>query len=299
MPAAVPPFLTLHQRVEYLGSKGYLFGTTPSDQAVARLNFVNFHYFLGYARNYRMLASKGIVPTEAVLDRVFAIVDADRKLATTVFDGLRALEWRLRAILVNEHCQLFPSTACFLDPSHYRVQNPDAPPLPTLVCKHIDRSREPYLEEQRRDGHQNQDFPIWAVVDTWSFSTLSRVICESVPAVDGDGQERRLWKQVALALGVSASTVTGNLEAISVLRNHIAHHARLWMRPTSPSPRIPKRFPARLRRSVHPKSMYGVFLALAEMLGPDTDGKYLLSKVDAILTSNDQFKHGITQPITP
>lgn len=121
-------------------------------------------------------------------------------------------------------------------------------------------------------------------------------------AVEIGNAEKRLRivrEQVALALGVSASTVTGNLEAISVLRNHIAHHARLWMRPTSPSPRIPKRFPAWLRRSVHPKSMYGVFLALAEMLGPDTEGKHLLTKIDAILTSNDQFQHGITQPITP
>lgn len=295
-----PPFLTLDQRLEYLVRKNYLFDGIPSDDARESLGNLNFHYFLGYARNYRQLGSRSVVRTDGdVLERMLSLVELDRELSIVVFHGLRRLEWRLRALLVQHHCELFPTTACFLDPGHYRVLKPDLPPIELSLLKHIERSREPYLVEHFDAGRSVQDLPIWAVVDTWTFGDLSRLVSETIPLIDPHtGEERRLWKGIAQSLGVSASTIIGNLETMSVLRNLVAHHSRLWMRPMTIMPRIPKYYPAQLRRKLDSGSLYGAFLALAELLGPRGDGQLFLDDVKAILARDPAFKLGITNPVS-
>lgn len=95
-------------------------------------------------------------------------------------------------------------------------------------------------------------------------------------------------------------TAMEKLKAATVLRNLVAHHSRLWMRPCADSPKIPKAFPAALRHKIHPKSQYGVFMAVAEMLGLSgaAEGKQFLGEVDAILNADDAFKHGIMKVAT-
>lgn len=293
------PFLTLDERVAYLGAKHYLFGSVPSEAARQRLDALNFHYFLGYARNYRLLGSRQQVPTDNTLDRILTIVDLDRLLSVEIFHALRKIEWRLRALLVEHHCAMFTPTQCYLDAAHYSVHNPSLPPLPEVLTKHITRSREPYVLEHLDRGLPVASLPVWAVVDTWSLSALSRVICESIPIAGENGLgETRLWKQVAGSVGVSATTIMVKLHAMSVLRNLVAHHSRLWMRPTVSTPKLPKVFPASLRNSIDPKSMYGVLLTLAEFLGPHGEGKAFLDEVDRILDCDPAFRLGLTRPLS-
>lgn len=295
-----PPYLTLDDRLVYLTRKGYLFGSVPCDEDIARLGRVNFHYLLGYARNYRMLAERGVAPKDDVLHRVLAVVDADRDLSVVVFRALRQLEWRLRALLVEHHCSAFPSNGCYLDRAHYLVFDPSLPSMPDLLARQINRSREPFVVEHLGRGEPTADLPVWAVVDTWSLGALSRMICESGPGIAADGTELRLWKSVAGSLGVSVPTVMEKLKAATVLRNLVAHHSRLWMRPSTDSPKIPPVFPRALVQAIHPKSQYGVLLAVAEMLGPrkGEDGHSFLNEVDALLAADASYKHGITQVAT-
>ena len=52
----IPPFLTVEQRVDYLYDRNYFERGSVTDEHTRRLSGLNFHYFLGYARNYRALA---------------------------------------------------------------------------------------------------------------------------------------------------------------------------------------------------------------------------------------------------
>ena len=299
MSTATPPFLTLDQRVEYLVRKGYLFGSVSPPAALERMDKINFHYLLGYARNYRMLASMGLVPQDDVLTRVLGVLDRDGEVSVVVFHALRKLEWRLRALLVEHHCKMFPTSACYLNSDHYRILDPEQPPLEALLAKYIRRSREPFLVEHFESGKDIADLPIWAVVDTWSLSGLSRVICESIPVVSPENQDRWLWKQVAGSLGVSATTIIEKLRSMTVLRNLVAHHGRLWMRPSVTPAKIPRFYPASLRNSIQHRSIYGQLLVLAELLGCTADGQVLLSQIDTILAGDASYKRGLTHPMLP
>lgn len=50
-----PPFLTLDEQVDYLYRKDYFAPNSFLEEDIARLKSMNFHYFLGYARNFREL----------------------------------------------------------------------------------------------------------------------------------------------------------------------------------------------------------------------------------------------------
>lgn len=81
-----PPFLNLNERIEYLYRQEYFEKASISDDDAARIDQLNFHYFLGYARNYRMLVGRGLVgaSTKKISD-VFAIIDQDHTVSEILY----------------------------------------------------------------------------------------------------------------------------------------------------------------------------------------------------------------------
>lgn len=126
---------------------------------MASMGRVNFHYLLGYARNYRMLSDQGAVPADDLLHRLLAIVDADpvlRHLSVVVFRALRQLEWHLRALLDEHHRSVFPSDGSYHDHTHYKVPDTTLPRVPDLLTKHITRSRGPFVVEHLGTGRTSR-----------------------------------------------------------------------------------------------------------------------------------------------
>jgi abortive infection bacteriophage resistance protein len=313
------PYLTLEQRVEYLKSHNYVFTENVSDDVRAYLWRVNFHYFLGYARNFRRLVIDSRVQSDPSLDHVVRIIELDQRVAAHLFSGFQLLEWRLRSLLVEHHCALYPSLRVFLDAEHYVVDNLYGKPTHESVHDQIVRMREPYVlqrfdEYLRAKGTQAipsierapladqkavlATLPIWSVVDGWSFGLLVRVILgarptEAAQAVDSD---RFLWKRIARDCGVANPIFHGQLEALIVLRNQVAHHGRIWMRPTTNSPKAPKVLGAK-SRNCDRKSMYIAFLTLSSMLLGIPGGREFLDQLDDLINEDPTYALGIKAPL--
>ncbi|MDO4631133.1 MAG: hypothetical protein Q4A82_02440 [Corynebacterium sp.] len=113
------PFLTLEERVDYLYRKRYFSRDSLSANDKARLNSMNFHYFLGYARNFRELYFEGKLTGEKSPSRVFRLIDTDAQVSEILYSGIRNAEWLLRHFLVQEYCQKFDPHGSFLDPQNY------------------------------------------------------------------------------------------------------------------------------------------------------------------------------------
>ncbi|MGX6967703.1 Abi family protein [Corynebacterium sp. c7Ub_26] len=102
----VPPHLPNDtQRREYLRNKGYFDETLLSDELVAQLSHLNFHYFLGYARNYAMLHNLGIFKGNRDPQHVFDLISLDQKVATLLFAWIRRAELGLRNRTVDFFCE--------------------------------------------------------------------------------------------------------------------------------------------------------------------------------------------------
>ena len=109
---------------------------------------MNFHSFLGYARNYRNLSKgghlKGAVGTP---DEVFTLVDLDHRVAAHAFSAIRTAELRLRAATVECYCEHHDPHRAFLDPDTYSALS-ERDNGAALVAKIVDgalRYGEPYV----------------------------------------------------------------------------------------------------------------------------------------------------------
>lgn len=309
------PYLTLENRADYLVDRGYMEKGELSADAKAFLGRTNFHYFLGYARNFRKLRREGRVEGNDRIDRVIELVMIDHEVSTRLFGALRTLEWRLRASLVDHHCAMYPSKSYFLDPGHYRVMDSDATPIQLVLLDQIARTREPYVlgtfQAYEAQNHrpwlgspakmQESDrlvamrqLPIWAVVDGWSLGVLERVLTETAPT--GAEQDKWLWKEVASSFGISNQLFQTQLSSLIVLRNLVAHHSRLWMRPTAVTPKAPKLY-AKYSRNVDAKAMYIAWLTLASFLNAGGGDRELLNDLDALIARDSLYELGVKRPL--
>ncbi|MDO5661304.1 MAG: Abi family protein, partial [Brachybacterium sp.] len=274
---SAPPFLTVEERVQYLYDREYFAPGTVDDTHRARLAETNFHYFLGYARNYRALVGRQQVQvTQKHPDDVFRVIDLDARVSALIHEGLRSAEWRLRAAAVERYCAKFASSNSFLQPTQYRATDRTSRDrMIESLLLHIYRHDEPYVDECLREAsllkginkprrYEGQchadclalasDLPLWAVVDSFSLGLLGQFVMNC----DTD-QSSPVWKTVAKDLDISAQVFETQVKSLAYLRNSVAHHARLWMRPTSDSAKKPRMVEKRLR-GVHPKSMHWAFM---------------------------------------
>lgn len=308
-----PPYLSLRQRVAYLDEKGYFPEVSPTDAERARLELVNFHYLLGYARNLKAASRRAKLPAP-VLSDLFHVMDLDHELSAVLYAGIRRMEWSLRAATVASYCDRYSSTRTFVDPACFVALSDEegAEGLVSSVIDNILRYREPYVRrhlESRAAAlgidcptgirgvalEQSRtlvdDLPIWAVVDSFSLGLLSKFIeCCDVAMGDSDA----VYKQVATSFGVSAQVVLTDLKCMVFLRNMVSHQARLWMRPTANSPREPRLYRQRARQA-HRKSMYWALLTLTKYLGDE--GQAFLGEVDRICGESALYQYGIQWPV--
>jgi hypothetical protein len=306
------PYLSLEERAQYLIDRGYAVDGVVTDGTREFLARTNFHYFLGYARNFRKLVAEGAVDGDTSLDRVVRLIRLDHRFSASLFQGIGELEWLLRASLVEAHCSMHPAASCFLDPGHFLAAHIDGRPTHEVVREQILRTREPYILEQfekvingpatpaaisrlseKEKDEVIRELPIWAVVDGWTMGVLARVIMGTVSPA---GSAAVMWKTVAQHFSVSNSIVDGQLTGLVVLRNQVAHHVRLWMRPTTSSAKLPKLFEKR-GRDCDAKSMYVAVLALAAFLRRSGSDGPFLAEVDGLLAEDSLFERGIKRPV--
>lgn len=306
-----PPFLDIDGRVQYLYDRDYFDRGTITEEHRERLSRLNFHYFLGYARNYRMLISRGRVGSGSKQpDQVFSLIERDHEVSELIYSGMRRAEWQLRSLTVKHYCDLFDSRGSFLNGSQYELTSEgSAGALINQIVGQTLRYREPYVEdrvdqaakdlnckrhrEYSTDARQEcirlvQDLELWSIVDGLSLGTLSRFITECDSRQDTPD---RVWKQIAGDLGIANAIFPSNIMSLTVLRNTVSHHGRLWMRPAAQAPKSPKIFAKRLR-GVDSKAMTVAFYNLALFQGAD-GRKDFADRVDALVTADPIYAYGV------
>lgn len=311
----VPPHLPKHtQKLDYLQNKGYFEETTFSDELEDQLSHINFHYFLGYARNYAKLHDLGIFQGTRDPQHVFDLINLDQKVATLLFDWIRCAELGLRNRTVDFFCENGSPTS-YLDESRLTPMSLDCTKQEMVggMLKEIFRYGEDYVissldrkaldlgyDKPKRyspaDHNQclslSQDLAIWSVIDCFSLGQLGKFImaCDA----DIDDHAQRTWRRLADDLGMKAPVFSSGVESLSNTRNLVCHHARLWMRPATHSPKKPKIFEKQLR-GIDPKSQLMAFANVAHFQRSNTLQKQALENIFSLVKSNDMYFYGISQ----
>ena len=257
---------SIEDQKEYLVAKRYFpQGITLSDDDRDMLACSNFHYLLGYFRNYNKYKSEGLLSENPGISDVLDIVRMDVKVSSLLYGYMRQSEQAIRAAWVHVFCT-HRSPNEYLNPDAYICMDRKKP-VDTLIkdmMRHILRYREPYVRERieqwwkscARTSSKNpseslddwkdvealremmqKELPLWSVVDSFSLGLLSRAVVQSyaleTSTESGDAEKLLLYKKTAKYMGVHHKHFGVRLKSLTTLRNRVAHGSRLWMMPTT------------------------------------------------------------------
>lgn len=309
-----PPFLTLDQQIEYLYKKYYFDRGTFDDTDRNRLGSINFHYFLGYARNFRELHFKRKITGPKDPSRVFRLIDIDAQVSGHLYIGIRNAEWLLRHYLVREYCQKYDPRGTYLDHSNYLELGSEYANdyLARGLMSDILEYGEDYVVSQLKESSKKnriavprrcteanwedcrkltRELPLWAVVDSFSLGRLVKLI----QRCDGDSDpQSHLWRDIAKDFEIKPKTFQSGMDSLRSLRNLISHHSRLWSRPTTNTPRKQGIFRSKME-SCHDKSMLPAFYNVASFQGLVVNRRQFATDLEAIINSNEDYYLGVSQ----
>ncbi len=162
----------------------------------------------------------------------------DKKLRQLMLDALERIEIHIRTVIAHEmgyYDELAYQKDSFLNPKQLK-ERPTSGGGTTSNWnewdgrqKHlIAQSKEECILHHKKNG---RDIPFWVVVETWDFGllatyyanlkdTFKNKICTRLEIVDEQGNPNK-------------KILAGWLQELNILRNHCAHHSRIWNRVSS------------------------------------------------------------------
>lgn len=200
-------------------------------------------------------------------NEVMNLYEFDRALRLLLIDAIERVEIAVRAIWVyhlstqyGAHAHLRPSL--FRDKrdqnnkvvwSHTRGKN--------NIANEVKRSNEEFVRHFK-DNYTEALPPLWASSELMSLGSLSKWF-------EGT-KDRSVRQPTASAFGLPEQVLASFLHHLTVVRNHCAHHGRVWNRNMTIAFEQPKSKPQDLSQSLEPKNnkkLYNTLTMLLHLLG--------------------------------
>ena len=229
-------------------------------------------------------------------DDVIARYNFDRILRQILFDAIETIEVALRAKIINHLSQAKDSGLWYLDESLFEKMDYYEDFLLDLKYE-FERSTEPFAKEYIAK-HTNWDSEsmkgdnpdAWMILEVATFGTLSKMyknLKNQLPQRATIANEFGLY---------SAKELSSWLEAISVLRNIVAHHSRLWNRSLAKQPMNIKghrdKWLCTPFTDNQKKKPYGVITAMLYLCNAVYPENIIKTKILSLLDSSKDIPYG-------
>jgi abortive infection bacteriophage resistance protein len=191
--------------------------------------------------------------------KVMEIYSFDRALRLLLIDAIERVEISLRTRWANELSMRYDPFA-HEDAAHFSNVSVWQQGLGELG-KEYTRSRETFAEHYRNQYPNLTTPPLWVACELMTLGHLSRWL-----------QNLRTPKDrqtIADAYRLDEKVLISFIHHLTVVRNHCAHHGRIWNRKLSLKMLIPSKKPAGLSASFHPEQdrrIYNTLTMLAYLL---------------------------------
>ena len=223
------PAYSIADQINLLKQRGMLFRNEAS--APLFLQNISYYRLKGYwwdmQDDYTLHTLKANTYFEDVVDRY----NFDRHLRLILFDAIERIEISLRTKMIYNVAMTYGGL-WYLDASLFQSANIKLPDgtVKTIhqntldeLRKELNRSQEIFIKDHRF-RYPNQDADAWKTLEVASMGTLSKLyknLKHQLP------EKSRIAKEMGLNLHNELSSW---LEAITYVRNIIAHHSRMWSR---------------------------------------------------------------------
>ena len=272
------PALSISDQLTILQQRGLVIA--DATKAEEFLNNVSYFRFAAYLRIFELPDRN--FRQGSTFEKAVAIYLFDRELRKLLFGAIQRIEIALRSRVIHQF-SLAHGPFWFLDASLAIDKLNFAENLATLE-RELKRAKEDFIKEHTVKYGSANFPPAWKMLELISFGCLTKLYQNFA--------DTPVRKRIARSFGVSKPEALESwMIAITVLRNHCAHHARVWNRL---NPKIPQ-MPVRLRNAwinvqgIAPNTPYALFCCIAywvNSIDPDntftSDLKNLLAQYSTV-----------------
>ena len=285
---------SIDEQIRLLRSRGMKF--SDEERAKACLAHISYFRLKYYWTDMRDEETEHDFLETASFDAVIARYNFDRSLRLILFDAIEIIEVALRAKIINHLSQAKDSGLWYLDASLFERQDYYEDFVLDLKYE-FERSTEPFAKEyialhpnwdsESMDG-DNPD--AWMILEVATFGTLSKMyknLKSQLPQRSAIANDFGLY---------SAKELSSWLEAVSVLRNIIAHHSRLWNRSLAKQPSNLKGHRDKWLLSPltdnQKKKPYGIITAMLYLCNAVYPENQIKAKILTLLDSSKNIPYG-------
>ncbi len=212
------PPITVAEQINLLKSRGMLF--KDEAQAAQLLKNVSYYRLKGYWWDVQDKTTH-IFNSNTYFEDIANRYSFDRELRLILFDAIEYIEIALRTKMIY-HLSISYGSLWYLN-EDLMTDNAIHQRLLEDLNKEFDRSQEIFIKDHKY-RYPNDKADVWKMLEVASMGTLSKLyknLQHQLP------EKAIIAKEMGLNLHRELSSW---LEAISYIRNIIAHHSRLWSR---------------------------------------------------------------------
>lgn len=239
-------------------------------QAVNELSNISYFRISNYLRYFEIEGCHHQYKKDSCFEDALYIYYFDKRLRGLLFSAIQSIEVSLRSKVIH-HVALAHGPFWFTDDSLCINKVMFADNL-NGIKREVKRSREDFIQEHF-DKYTSPDVPpVWKTLEVTSFGMLSKLYCNL--------NDNHIKKQIARQFNLPQHQVLESwIKCIVLLRNCIAHHARVWNRRF---PQMPQLTSLKLRGAwvdvsrIRSNKLYGQLCCLAYLqnsIHPENDFK--------------------------
>ena len=220
--------ISIADQISILKSRGLMFDN--EQEAVEYLKIISYFRLASYWKPMESDKLKHIFKPNSKFENVVTLYNFDKELRTLIFSAIQSIEIALRTKIIqivssNYGAFWFTEKSLFTNTTIFSK-------CLLNIEEELKRSKEDFLIEHFAKYDNPPYPPAWKTLEVSSFGTLSKLYCNLA--------DNNLKKQIARELGLPQHLYLESwIKSLSVLRNCIAHHARIWNRKYPWKPQIP------------------------------------------------------------
>lgn len=224
--------LTISQQIDVLKCRGLII--EDDVQASNVLEMISYFRLADYWHHMEADHSTHQFKQGSHWEYVIDCYYFDKALKALLFSIIQSIEVSMRAKIIKHFTPRF-GAFWFMQPEFAANEAFFVTNLEHIKTE-ISRSREEYISEHFQKYSSPELPPVWKTLEVVSFGTLSKLYNNFFDAT--------AKHHVAREFGLNHHKFLRSwMEMLSVLRNFIAHHARVWNRRFAIKPQMPARMP--------------------------------------------------------
>lgn len=257
--------MTIDEQVENLKNIGLI----VEDEEYAKKILNDISYFrLIKAYSLNLKSKNGMYENKVTFEQIVELYLFNANFCQIIFPEIEKIEINVRCRIANYFAEQYGvldylEADNFVNPEYHQAFLDD-------IEEEIRRNSKAPFVKNFRDNYEGGNLPIYALVEVFSFGTLSKFY-KNMKNLDK--------KAVAKSFGIGYTYFESWLESISYVRNICAHYGRLYNAKLSKTPMLYKEY---LEAGIGNNRIFGVLLCLKQPLKSDSHWNLFVENIELL-----------------